>query len=312
LEPLRVPASESRAIVGVFDLKPLAADFFASGLQQRYPVQLLDGDTILYRSHDWRPFDDSYPPVIVEHLFSVDAARWIIQMEPGTTGIVQALSSFNLLLITLSIVAGGGVIAVIWLLVMRTWLLQRAVTRRTAALRRTLERLRQLATTDELTGLHNRRFFLNRWRLEYHRAKRYRRPLACLMIDVNGFKQVNDRFGHHTGDLVLKRVAKELQAMLRETDLLARFGGDEFIIALPETMLDQAQLVAEKLRELRVMLPPQRQAPAGPPVRLSVGIGVLSGAVTPEQILQAADESLYASRRQAAQAAEEPIGLEAA
>ncbi len=311
LEPLRAAHPGRGAVVGVFDLKPLLADFFASGVHQHYPVQLLDGDTLLFRSGNWRPSDDRHPMVVVEHLLSIDAARWTVQMEPSHSGIVQTLSWFNLLLITLSVIAGGGVTAIVWLLAMRTWILQRAVARRTAALRRTLQRLRQLATTDELTGLYNRRFFLNRWQWEYQRARRYQRPLACLMIDVNGFKQVNDRLGHHAGDLVLQHVAKELQTMLRQSDILARFGGDEFMIALPETTPAHAQHVAQKLRDLQVTVRRQR-AQSIPPVRISVGIACLVGDARPEEILQAADESLYTSRKQTAQtAAPLPVEIEA-
>jgi diguanylate cyclase (GGDEF)-like protein len=117
------------------------------------------------------------------------------------------------------------------------------------------------------------------------------------MIDVNGFKQVNDRLGHQAGDLVLKRVAQELKTMLRQSDVLARFGGDEFIIALPETTPDQAAAVADKLREIQIRLP---NAPARElaPVSLSVGMSrVERSGESPAEILEAADQSLYASKR---------------
>src|SRR6185295_7974180 len=120
------------------------------------------------------------------------------------------------------------------------------------SLQRALKRVRQLAITDELTGLYNRRFFLRRWIWEWERATRYGRPIACLMMDVNKFKDVNDRFGHATGDELLRQVSRELQRTLRQSDILARFGGDEFIAALPETTQAQAQAVADKLRRIRI------------------------------------------------------------
>ncbi len=171
------------------------------------------------------------------------------------------------------------------------------MTRRTAALRRALKRVRQLAITDELTGLYNRRFFLRRLAWEWDRAKRYHRPLACLMIDVNNFKQVNDRLGHAVGDLVLQQVAQELKATLRQSDFLARFGGDEFVIALPETSYAQAARVAQKLRKVSIDIPEARAHKVSP-VGLSVGIGhVEQPDENTEDILEAADRSLYAHKR---------------
>jgi len=296
LEPLRASAGRQGAVIGVFDLRPLLEDFFTSGTVQPYPATLLDGATLLYRSPDWRAATLEHAPVTVEDPVKLDAERWTLQMQPGKSGVVQALSWFNVLLISLSAIAGLGIITIVWLLAARTWLLQRAVVRRTAALRRSRERLRQLATTDELTGLYNRRFFLSRWEWECERAKRYRRPLACLMIDVNGFKQVNDRLGHPAGDLVLKQVAQELKTLLRQSDILARFGGDEFIAALPETSLAQATSVAEKLRQVTIPVAAGAAKGVGA-VTLSVGLSrVVEADKSPQEILEAADQSLYASK----------------
>jgi diguanylate cyclase (GGDEF)-like protein len=299
LEPLRTAPFQQSAIVGVFEVKQLLEDFFSSGLPQRYPVQVLDGDTQLYRSSDWQPDHEGRDArIVVEHPVIVDAAHWTIQMQPGGTDVEQTLSWLNLLLMALSIVAGLGITIIVWILAARTWILQRAVAKRTAALRRATQRLRQMAVTDELTGLYNRRFFLSRWQWECERAKRYQRPLACLMIDINGFKQVNDRLGHPAGDLVLKQVAQELKALLRQSDILARFGGDEFVIALPETTDDQAALVAGKLRQISIRVPDGASRTV-PPVSLSVGMSRIEQEDdSPQDILDAADRSLYASKRQ--------------
>lgn len=298
LEPLRASAKPPSAVTGAFDLAPLLEDFVASRVSQPHPVRILQGQTVLYRSPSWRaPEPSGEQPIVVTASVSKDAARWTLQMQPGTTRTAQTLSRFNMLVLGLSVLAGIGVTIIVWILAVRTWILQRAVARRTAALRRTSERLRQLATTDELTGLHNRRFFLNRWHWEYDRARRYQRPLACLMIDVNGFKQVNDALGHQAGDTVLKQVADELRAALRQSDILARFGGDEFVIALPETSMAQAESVAEKLRQVSIAVgagSPRRI----PPVSLSVGISrVEPGSRNSLETLQAADRSLYSYKR---------------
>ncbi len=297
MEPLRAAAVPQSAVVGVFDVKPFLEDFVRSSVSPRMPLQLLDGETLVYRSTNWQPATPAHRPIILEQPVVLDATRWTIQMQPGSTRVVQTLSWFNVILIALSVIAGLGVTAIVWILAARTWLLQRLVARRTAALRRTSRRLRQMAITDELTGLYNRRFFLDRWGWEYERAKRYQRPLVCLMVDINGFKQVNDTLGHAAGDLVLKQVAQELKTTLRQSDILARFGGDEFIIALPETSLAQAELVAEKLRQVRVTVPdgPRHGVPT---VNLSVGIGrVTEEEDSPEEILEAADQSLYEWKR---------------
>jgi diguanylate cyclase (GGDEF)-like protein len=296
LEP--VPGSSpSIAIAGCFDLAPFLQDFFASTPAQRYPAQVFDDQRLLYRSADWTLERRDRQPVIVEAPVRIDAARWTLQMQPGRTGIARTLSWANVLLAGLSLIAGLGITGIVWMLAARTWILQRAVAKRTAALRRALSRVRQMAVTDELTGLYNRRFFLRRLEWEWARAKRYQRPLTCLMIDVNNFKDVNDRLGHPVGDLVLQQVARELRTLLRQSDILARLGGDEFVAALPETSEAQAAQVAEKLRRVGIRLPDAPLQRLGD-VTLSVG----ASHVTPQDascqdVLDAADRALYAHKR---------------
>src|SRR3989338_8654225 len=163
LEPLRAPSYRQSAVLGVFDLNTFFEDFFSSTLPARYPVQLLSDETLLYRSSGWQAMSKDPPPILEERRVNLDAARWRLQMQPGHTSVVQTLSWVNVLFVALSVIAGCGVTMLIWLFAARTWILQRAVTRRTAALRRVTTRLRHMAITDELTGLYNRRFFLNRW-----------------------------------------------------------------------------------------------------------------------------------------------------
>ena len=312
LEPFRSDAFHSSAVVGIYNLTTLLEDFFTSALPQPYPAQVLDGDQVLYQSNAWRASEERRTPsaaethtqatrqeVVISRM-AIDGARWTIALQPTNSRLAETLSWFNVLLIGLSLIAGIGITIVVWLLTARAWILQRAVDRRTAALRRVLRRLRQMAITDELTGLYNRRFFLNRWAWECSRAKRYHRPLACLMIDVNGFKQVNDRLGHAIGDLVLKRTAQQLQMLLRQSDILARLGGDEFVIALPETNHVQAASVAEKLRQTFIEIP-EGEAQHVTSITLSVGLSSIEEeAGTPEELLEAADQSLYLDKRKMA------------
>jgi len=109
--------------------------------------------------------------------------------------------------------------------------------------------LSALAATDELTEISNRRSFLSRADQEMARVRRYKQSLCAIMIDVDGFKQINDQHGHAVGDEVLRAIARELEGSLRETDLVARFGGDEFVLLLPETPLEGAGKLAERLRQ---------------------------------------------------------------
>lgn len=298
LEPLHAPPTRISALVGVFHLTPMLTDFFELTPQRPYPVELLEHDHALYRSAAWQASTTGRRRAVIERTLKIDGIRWKLHMQPGTTQAARAMSAFHVLLISVSLLAGLAVSGLIWLLVMRTWILQRAVSRRTAALRRTTERLRQLALTDELTGLSNRRFFLERWQWEYDRARRYGRPLVCLMIDVNQFKRINDVLGHPAGDQLLTQVAQELKTNLRQSDILARFGGDEFIIALPETSYAQAAAVAEKLRGLAVHGPWMRDPRIGP-VRLSVGLSYVQADDSAQQAIQRADANLYASRKAA-------------
>src|SRR5204863_3451285 len=105
------------------------------------------------------------------------------------------------------------------------------------------------AAHDPLTGLHNRRLFEERLNHEFERAKRYGRPLSVLMIDVDDFKNVNDRHGHQFGDVVLKRIAQAIAGRTRKSDISARYGGEEFVVLLPEIALEGAAQAAEKLRQ---------------------------------------------------------------
>lgn len=111
------------------------------------------------------------------------------------------------------------------------------------------EIIQKLAVTDELTGLKNRRFVLARLAEELDRSTRYQRPLSCIIFDVDHFKRVNDTHGHLAGDKVLQAVGDAAQEQRRQTDIVGRYGGEEFLMVLPETDLDRAARLAERLRQ---------------------------------------------------------------
>lgn len=113
-----------------------------------------------------------------------------------------------------------------------------------------VKRLEKLLDRDYLTGLYNRRFFMERFLEEVAWSVRYKEPLSLMMLDIDYFKKVNDTYGHSCGDEILKQVADTLLSVLRTEDIIARYGGEEFIVLLPNTGIEGASTVAEKLRSM--------------------------------------------------------------
>lgn len=156
--------------------------------------------------------------------------------------------------------------------------------------------VQRLATTDELTSLYNRRQFFELAHREHYRAQRYRRPLSLLMVDIDRFKKVNDRFGHRMGDQVLQRLAGVFQHEVREIDIVGRYGGEEFLILLAETDLVGAEKVAERLRkdvDELVLSTPQGE------VHVTVSIGVAgddAAKVNLAELVELADKAMYAAK----------------
>lgn len=158
------------------------------------------------------------------------------------------------------------------------------------------EELLRLATTDALTGLLNRRIFLQRLEDEFERSRRYGMPLSLLMLDCDHFKLVNDGYGHAVGDQALQNLALWGQESLRSCDIFARMGGEEFAILLPETGLNQAVEVAERLRQTVAEHPLQTFA-GNLVLTVSIGVSqVEAGDLTVEAILVRADQALYAAK----------------
>jgi len=157
--------------------------------------------------------------------------------------------------------------------------------------------LELLATTDGLTCIFNRRHFDTLARVEWGRFQRYGRPLSLLVLDVDKFKSINDRFGHDVGDLVLKAIADDCSSMRRETDIVARLGGEEFVLLLPETGESAAELVAERLRK---RIEDHSDAFPSNETKISVSIGIAgatSGMASFEVMLKRADEALFEAKR---------------
>jgi diguanylate cyclase (GGDEF)-like protein len=156
------------------------------------------------------------------------------------------------------------------------------------------DRERQLSREDFLTGVRNRRAFFELLDAESRRARRYARPLTLVYLDVDGFKEVNDRNGHQGGDSLLISLAQAMVSSVRDVDIVARLGGDEFALLLPETDSDAAKSVVEKIRNQLA----QAVRNANSNVTFSVGaVTFTEGIDSSDQMLHVADEAMYSVKQ---------------
>lgn len=160
--------------------------------------------------------------------------------------------------------------------------------------RRVLETAQLQATTDGLTGLHNRHFLQEQIRLLHSLATRHAQSYAVVALDVDGLKQVNDTFGHEMGDLALRGFANTLKRTIRASDVGVRTGGDEFLVLVPHGGLDDARILAERLREAVELA---GRAEPHTAITVSAGVAAWRQGRTAEQVLEAADAMLYAAKR---------------
>jgi diguanylate cyclase (GGDEF)-like protein len=179
----------------------------------------------------------------------------------------------------------------------RRRLLEELVASQTRDLTEANRLLQELASRDPLTEIYNRRYFLELSAIELERARRAGRHASLLMIDIDHFKKVNDSYGHSAGDEVLKGVVLCIQGLLRDGDLFARIGGEELVVLMPETGLDAARVVAERLRA--AIAAESLPVPSGGTVSVTASIGLAVSAVPPESLadlLERADRALYAAK----------------
>jgi len=174
--------------------------------------------------------------------------------------------------------------------------LQRELTRKNMELEKLYAEVQRLSVMDSLTGLYNRRGFFELSHREVDRAKRFGGSLPVIMLDIDHFKDINDTHGHEAGDQVLEKLAGRLSGQLRKVDIMGRYGGDEFLILLPETNAASARNVAERLRHSIVNEPMETsQGPLN--VTISVGLAALhESTMTVEQLVKRADQALYKAK----------------
>lgn len=180
---------------------------------------------------------------------------------------------------------------------LRTKALQDELRQKNRQLEEMLARVELLAITDPLTGLFNRRRCENVLEKEFGKTIRYNSSLSCLMIDIDHFKQVNDEYGHRTGDFVLKEVAEIIKSSSREVDTVARWGGEEFVVLLPQTGKENGESSASRL----VKVISEHQFSGVPGKHITVSIGIASAPDpsidTGEKLINASDLALYEAKR---------------
>lgn len=163
------------------------------------------------------------------------------------------------------------------------------------------DELTRLATLDSLTGIYNRRTFINLAEAELARSQRYSQPLALLLIDLDHFKNINDTYGHLTGDRVLRQLRTVVEPCMRSHDIFGRYGGEEFCILAPETSREGATILAERLRKALADHP--MQTTDGPPISItgSIGVTCLQSAdkgLQLDELLSRADQALYQAKHE--------------
>jgi diguanylate cyclase (GGDEF)-like protein len=236
-------------------------------------------------------------------VIAIDTARNIVEntyfgayfgaqygVLPAGLGTVLGYPALLILPKLINIAAGGLVLSILLL----HWL-PKAVRERTTSDERT-EELSVLAAIDGMTGLFNRRHFMTAADVELERFGRYGRPLSMLMADIDNFKSVNDRYGHAVGDQVIVAIAGVLKQMTRNTDVVGRLGGEEFGLLLPETSLEEACRLAERLRAAAAAL---RVAYPGGELTVTVSLGAAQAVAGTSiaALTQQADTALYQAKR---------------
>jgi len=175
---------------------------------------------------------------------------------------------------------------------------QRRLQRKVADQNRRLE---QMAITDGLTGLYTRSYFMNNLDREFKHFYRYKSPLSFMMIDIDHFKQINDRFGHQVGYKVLHKISRSFSKIIRETDIIGRYGGEEFGIILPTTDIQGARITATRIRTTIEQDDSLCKPPGKLPQQITVSIGLAACPYhklkNASDLIRAADTALYEAKR---------------
>ncbi len=267
-------------------LRQLLEDNAGAALRAQLAVELYDlteghgSDAPIYRGGQAA---DS--PLHWQGRFSVGGNTYRLDVRP-TTELLDDLPQGSPWLALLT----GTLLSL--LLAILLWVLLSQRRRALALVAERTAELRALSITDPLTGIHNRRYFLERFEAERARRRRDGSSLALIMLDIDHFKRINDGFGHDVGDLVLQELCRRIASRLRRGDEFCRLGGEEFVVLCPATDAEQAAQLAEALRE-QVCRQPFPQAGA---VTVSLGVAACAGGDDGATLLQRADRALYRAK----------------
>ncbi|MEQ5834394.1 diguanylate cyclase [Marinobacter sp. NFXS9] len=267
------------------------------------------------------------PPIWVMYFLEVAQARTIfllIAIVPALYGILALRTRQFLCVAAAYLVLYGGLVAAIWLtrptLIMQKLSveliqvlafalvmgqiaiiggyisgLRNKVRKRNQELQSAMQQIRELANIDELTGIANRRRLTDAFSDEISRSRRSGSPLSIALLDIDHFKRINDQFGHPTGDAVLKHIARTIRESLRETDCFGRYGGEEFLMILPQTDLNGARVKAERTCRLLRELGCDRIHP-GLRISTSIGVAQFRNGESSHETVQRADKALYMAK----------------
>lgn len=158
------------------------------------------------------------------------------------------------------------------------------------------EKTQQQAKTDGLTGMLNHRMFYETLEVELRRTQRYGGRLSIIMIDIDNLKPINDTYGHRAGDMAIRQIARRISACIRQIDIAARYGGDEFAVILPNTSLNDSAVVAERMLSMTAgtpMLWEQHRIP----LSISLGVGQYDGEISAGDVTRATDQALYTAKQ---------------
>ena len=242
-------------------------------------------------------------PVVAMFLGGVASGVFWLMVSCAAAAAIWGVSAFGLAALhtpsvdrpLLHLICNLGLYVVVLVFVL---LFELTKTEGFVKLQRALATINELAIRDELTGSHNRRFLLGLIDREKERADRNGRPFCLCLFDIDFFKRINDTYGHAAGDLVLRRFAEAVQGQVRGTDAFGRYGGEEFLLMLPETPAPDALVLAERVRRVIAGLRCSGQETGGSEISLTVSVGVVEyrlGELVAQAIARA-DEALYAAK----------------
>ncbi|HYE49502.1 MAG TPA: two-component regulator propeller domain-containing protein [Azospirillaceae bacterium] len=287
-----------------FDVSFAALDYAAPG-RPRYAYRLEGFD------RDWHEVDAARRTAAYTNLSPGDyrlvlrasnkEGRW---SEGVLTVPVRVLPAWHQTLWARGAAVAAALAGVAGLVQVRTAVLRRRkqqleeeVAERTRELMAANEKLERLASLDPLTGILNRRRFMELAAVEHERARRYRHTFSLVMLDLDHFKRVNDTFGHAAGDDAIRAAAARVEAAIRKTDVAARYGGEELILLLPETPAEEAEVVAERIRR-SIMVEPVRHEELRFPITASLGVAEWSDPAEPlAALIERADAALYLAKQ---------------